>query len=81
MNRLIALKKVSNLKEVTIIFYDDNSLELKHETKYLPQIDNGRVNIPNKYRNRKSIIAICEGAVNVLNIMGDRAEPFSVQTA
>lgn len=71
------MKKVSNLKEVTIIFYDGNSLELKHETKYFPQIDNGRVNIPNKYRNGKSIIAICEGVVNVLNKMGDRA----VQTA
>jgi uncharacterized protein (TIGR02922 family) len=75
------IEKISNLKEVTIIFYDGNSLELKHETKHFPQNAGGRVNIPNKYRNGKSIIAICEGTVNILNKMGDRAEPFNVQSA
>ncbi len=62
------------LKEVTIIYYGEESLELKHGVESFPQLKNGRVVIPESYKQDKSIIAVCEGRVNILNKFGERIE-------
>lgn len=62
----------SELRVVTIIYYSDISLELMHEVQTLPQNKNGRVIIPDQFKVDKSIIAVCEGEVNILNKIGDR---------
>jgi len=62
------------MKEVTIIFYGKQSLELKYIVERFPQLKNGRVIIPEKYKQDKSIIAVCEGHVNILNYFGERIE-------
>jgi uncharacterized protein (TIGR02922 family) len=64
----------SMVKEVTIIYYGEQSLELFHSVEHFPQLKNGRVVIPESYKQGKSIIAVCEGSVNVLNKFGERIE-------
>jgi len=61
-----------SLRKVTIIYYSDTSLELLHEVKCFPQNENGRVIITDKFKQDKSIIAVCEGEVDILNRIGDR---------
>ena len=61
-----------NVKTVTIIYYHDASLELMHSVETLIESENGRVVIPNNFKKGKSIIAVCEGTVNILNSIGDR---------
>lgn len=57
---------------VTIIYYSDISLELMHETHSFPENKNGRVIIPDSFKVDKSIIAVCDGEVTILNKIGDR---------
>ncbi|MGB2740292.1 MAG: TIGR02922 family protein [Cognaticolwellia sp.] len=64
------------MKEITIIFYGKHSLELKYVVERFPQLKNGRVIIPESYKQDKSIIAVCEGHVNILNSFGERIEFF-----
>lgn len=66
------IKKDKELRLVTIIYYSDVSLELMHESHYFPQNENGRVIIPNSFKIDKSIIAVCDGEVTILNKIGDR---------
>lgn len=62
------------MKKVTIIYYGDDSLELQHSVESFPQVKTGRVIIPESYKQDKSIIAVCEGDVNILNKFGERIE-------
>lgn len=64
----------STMKEVTIIYYGEQSLELMHSVECLPQLNSGRVVIPESYKEGKSIIAVCEGSVEILNKFGERIE-------
>ena len=57
---------------VTIIYYSDISLELMHEVHTLPQSKSGRVVIPESFKVNKSVIAVCDGEVTILNKVGDR---------
>jgi uncharacterized protein (TIGR02922 family) len=57
---------------VTIIYYSDISLELMHEVKTFPQGKNGRVILSDKFKADKSIIAVCDGEITILNKIGDR---------
>jgi uncharacterized protein (TIGR02922 family) len=59
-------------KTVTIIYYCDNSLELLHEVAQFEQNTAGRVIIPSAFKDEKSIIAVCEGEIVILNKFGDR---------
>lgn len=63
--------------KVTVIYYDNNSLELHHKYLTVNAKSNGRVIIPQEYKKGKSIIAVCEGEVDVLNKVGDRILPVS----
>ncbi|MFQ3188891.1 MAG: hypothetical protein ACI936_000011 [Paraglaciecola sp.] len=60
---------------VTVIYYDDVSLELKHAVKTFDYGHGGRVVLPNEYRLGKSIVAICKGDVQIINKLGDRILP------
>ena len=61
-----------NLTQVTIIYYHDESLELLHEVQSLPKNEQGRVVIPDVFKEGKSIIAVCQGEIKILNKVGDR---------
>lgn len=60
------------LKQVTIIYYDNSSLELMYKTLQLEQGKDGRVIIPKRFKMNKSIVTIIEGKAKILNSMGDR---------
>lgn len=59
-------------RKVTIIYYQDDGLELHHKVQTFEQNDDGRVVIPQTFKNGKSIIAVCDGEVQILNKVGDR---------
>lgn len=61
-------------RTVTILFYDIHSLELKHEVAMFPQKELGRVIISDDFKKNKSIIAVCDGEISVLNKIGDRID-------
>jgi uncharacterized protein (TIGR02922 family) len=57
--------------QVTIIFSNDISLELQHVMAAFPQNGQGRVTIPESFKKGKSIIAVCEGEINIMNKFGE----------
>jgi len=59
-------------RTVTVIYYREGSLELVHEVLEFEENVNGRVIIPELYKEHKSIIAVCNGKVDILNKVGDR---------
>jgi uncharacterized protein (TIGR02922 family) len=59
-------------RKVTIIYYSDEGLELLHEVKIFEQNNDERVVIPQAFKQGKSIIAVCDGEVKILNKLGDR---------
>ncbi|MBL0711354.1 MAG: TIGR02922 family protein [Colwellia sp.] len=59
-------------RKVTIIYYRDDGLELHHEVRVFNQNDEGRVIIPKEFKEGKSIIAVCDGEIEILNKVGDR---------
>jgi len=59
-------------RKVTIIYYRDDGLELHHKVKVFEQNDEGRVIIPPAFKDGKSIIAVCDGEIEILNKIGDR---------
>lgn len=59
-------------RKVTIIYYQNDGLELHHKVLTLEQNDEGRVIIPQGFKDDKSIIAVCDGEVEILNKVGDR---------
>jgi uncharacterized protein (TIGR02922 family) len=59
-------------RKVTIIYYCDDGLELHHQVKTFEQNEDGRVIIPQEFKDGKSIIAVCDGEVVILNKIGDR---------
>lgn len=63
-------------KLVTIIFYQDKDLTLEHESHELNVSEKGRVIIPEALKRNRSIIAVCEGKVEILNKLGDRILPL-----
>jgi uncharacterized protein (TIGR02922 family) len=63
---------IKELTEITIIYYEDDSLELKHDVKSFNKNTTGRVVIPPEYKEGKSIIAVCLGEITIMNKVGDR---------
>ena len=62
----------TSLRTVTVIYYCDTSLELLHETQAFHQNEHGRVILPEDFKTGKSIIAVCDGEIQILNKLGDR---------
>ncbi|WP_019026052.1 TIGR02922 family protein [Colwellia piezophila] len=69
--------KEQDLSQVTIIYYHEQSLELLHLVGYFPKKQNGRVILSDTFKKGKSIIAVCEGEINIMNKIGDRILPMS----
>ncbi len=61
-----------NAIQVSIIYYHEQSLELLHQVCFFHKNSNGRVVIPESFKEGKSIIAVCEGEINIMNKIGDR---------
>jgi len=59
-------------RKVTIIYYCDDGLELHHKAKTFEQNEEGRVIIPQAFKEGKSIIVVCDGEIEILNKVGDR---------
>lgn len=59
-------------REVTVIYYLEGSLELKHDVCVFDKNENGRVIIPDEFKHDKSIIAVCDGEIEILNRVGER---------
>ena len=68
-------KITNHIIKVTILYYDDLSLQLQHEILSVKQQGCGRVVIPRDFKLNKSILAVCEGEVNILNKFGERILP------
>jgi uncharacterized protein (TIGR02922 family) len=64
-------------RKVTIIYYSDEDLELHHKVKIFEQNEDGRVVIPPAFKEGKSIIAVCEGEIEILNKIGERILPVN----
>ncbi|MFQ3337706.1 MAG: hypothetical protein ACI9VO_000471 [Colwellia sp.] len=64
--------KKQDLFQVTIIYYHEQSLELLHLVRYFPKSNNDRVTLSDDFKKGKSIIAVCEGDINIMNKLGDR---------
>ena len=62
-------------KTVTVIYFCEKTLMMQHQICQFMQYDNGRVRIPRRFKHNKTIIAVCEGAINVMNKIGERAMP------
>lgn len=60
---------------VTVIYYEEASLMIKHDVQTFEVSPGGRVVLPMQYKKGKSVIAVCEGRINLLNKMGDRVLP------
>lgn len=70
----IRIKTMEQLtkRKVTVIYYSDSSLELLHEVHDFEENMDGRVVIPEIFKVNKSIIAVCDGEIEILNKVGDR---------
>ncbi len=60
-------------KTVSIFYYCEDSVELGVYIGECPVALSGRVVIARSFKKGKTIIAVCEGEVKVLNKLGDRA--------
>ena len=67
------------LTTVTIIYYNENCLELNHSVKDYPKNESGRVIIPQAFKEGKSIVAVCLGEITILNKVGDRVISIGVE--
>ena len=67
------------LTTVTIIYYNDNSLELNHVVKKYPKNEFGRVIIPQEFKEGKSIVVVCLGEITILNKIGDRILSIDIE--
>jgi len=61
-----------DLTTVTIIYYNENCIELQHTVERYPQSESGRVIIDAEFKVGKSIVAVCLGEITILNKVGDR---------
>ena len=59
-------------RKVTVIYYSDEGLELHQKVKIFEQNNDGRVVISHAFKQGKSIVAVCDGEVEILNKIGDR---------
>lgn len=67
-----------DLTTVTIIYYNENCIELQHAIKAYPKSDAGRVIIDEAFKKDKSIVAVCLGEIVILNKAGDRVISIEV---
>lgn len=56
----------------TVIYYQEDSLELKFDHLCTTNIPDQRIHLDDEYRIGKIIIALCHDHVSFLNKLGDR---------
>ena len=71
--------ETENLTTVTIIYYQEDSLELKHEINSYPKNEFGRIIIPEEFKQDKSILAVCLGEITIINKIGDRIMSLGIE--
>tara|TARA_B110000881_G_C18082703_1_gene274354 strand:+ start:173 stop:382 length:210 start_codon:yes stop_codon:yes gene_type:complete len=59
-------------RKITVIYCCDNKLELYRETMNANDNSHGKTVIPEDFSDGKTIVAICEGDVNILNSINDK---------
>ncbi|MFV7771632.1 TIGR02922 family protein [Shewanella marisflavi] len=66
----------NNAIEISVLYICQTNLSIKPqlETLTVQKNPNGRVIIPAEFKAGKSILAVMEGRVKLLNSLGDRAE-------
>lgn len=74
-NRNQKMKRQDN-KVVTVFYYDNRSLVLKHRVMHYPYTANGKVMIPTAFKKFRAILAVFEGDLTVLNKVGERILPM-----
>lgn len=60
---------------VSVFYYNNRSLILKHQVMHYPYTINGKVRIPNEFKKFRNILAVYKGDLNVLNKLGERILP------
>lgn len=59
-------------RKVTVIYCSDGELTLYRKTKCFAVNAYGDMIIPQDFKQGKTIVALCEGDVEVINSLGDR---------
>ena len=59
-------------REVTVIYCCDDDLSLYRKTKFFNLNSYGEMIIPLDFRLGKTIVAVCDGNINVINSVGDK---------
>ncbi|MEW6996403.1 TIGR02922 family protein [Colwelliaceae bacterium BS250] len=63
---------ITCVQKATVIYYNNNSLELMQDSLSVNQGKDGRIILPGAFKQGKSIIAVFEGECKMLNKLGDR---------
>ncbi|WOH39326.1 DUF2375 family protein [Thalassotalea fonticola] len=63
-------------KTVSVFYYNNRSLELKHQVLHYPYTNNGKVLIPNEFKKFRNILTVYDGNLKVLNKIGERILPL-----
>jgi uncharacterized protein (TIGR02922 family) len=61
-----------NTRKVTVIYCCDGELELFRTTQSFNLNEYGDMIIPESFKRGKTIVAVCEGEVEIINSIGDR---------
>ena len=59
-------------RKVTVIYCCDNDLALYRKTQSFNLNDYGDMIIPQDFKRGKTIVAVCEGEIDVINSIGDK---------
>jgi uncharacterized protein (TIGR02922 family) len=59
-------------RKVTIIYCCDNDLALYRKTQVFNLNAYGDMIIPQDFKRGKTIVAVCDGEINIINSVGDR---------
>jgi len=59
-------------RKVTIIYCCDNDLAMYRKTQIFNVNAYGDMIIPQDFKRGKTIVAVCDGEINIINSVGDR---------
>ncbi len=59
-------------RKVTIIYCCDNDLAMYRKTQVFNLNAYGDMIIPQDFKRGKTIVAVCDGEINIINSVGDR---------
>ncbi len=62
-------------RKVTVIYCCDGELELYRKTRNFNLNTYGDMIIPQEFKRGKTIVALCEGEVDIINSIGDKLTP------